>query len=336
MDETIEEILKSADELYENNKFFEASFAYQSAIKKIQGQKVEEVVKNHIKDRLKECIGKSDSEFKTFSTETHLDEAMIAQINEINQDALNKVGDDLKNFPAITFSTTFICSAEKNKETAKKTIPITYQIANVTNFSKDGYLSGNNEDYTPLELWSFETYEMEQLIKVQLHINPIFKKLTNKGIFTTTSFEQLLSSKGLSKNIDDLYVLKQGVNTYILKDYTSAIHIIIPQLENLLLIVFENAGIQTSVIERGKTITKRITLSDRELQGDSLTKLFGKDYCAYLRYVLYSPLGLSLRHKVAHGTIEKEECSESNCNLVLVALFVLLHKIQKITPPTFT
>lgn len=333
MNETLEEILQSADNLYKNSKFFEASFTYQSALKKIQGQKVEESVKNQIKDRLKECISKSDSEFKTFSTETHLDETMIAQINEINENSLAKVGNDLKNFPAITFSTYFICSAEKNEASAKKTIPITYQIANVTNFSKDGYLSGNNEDYTPLELWAFNMYEIEQTMKVHFHINPIFKKITSGGILTNVSFEQLLSSKGLSKSADDLCVLKQGVGTYILKDYISAIHTLIPQLENLLLIVSENAGIQTSVIERGKTITKRITLSDRELQGGSLTELLGKDYCLYLRYVLYSPLGLSLRHKVAHGTIEKVECSESNCNLVLVALFILLNKIQKITPP---
>ncbi len=333
MNETLNEILKNADDLYENSKFFEASFAYQSAIKKIQGQKVDEAVKNHIKDKLKECIGKSGSEFKTFSTETHFDEAMIAQINEVNEQVLSKIGTDLKNFPATTFSTTFICSAKKNEETAQKTIPMTYQIANVTNFSKDGYLSGDNDDYTSLELWGFEIYGMEQAMKILFHINPVFKKLLSGGILTQISFEQLLNSKGLSKDADDLYALKQGIDVYISKDYVSAIHILTPQLENLLLIISENSGVQTTVIERGKTITKRITLSDRELQRESLSELFGKDYCTYLRYVLYSPLGLSLRHKVAHGMIEKVECSESNCNLVLVALFILLHKRQEVTPP---
>ena len=92
----------------------------------------------------------------------------------------------------------------------------------------------------------------------------------------------------------------------------------------------ELADVETTVVERGKTITKKMTLSDRELQGEKMIELFGKDYTFFLRYVLYSPLGLSLRHKVAHGTIKSIECNVGNCNLVLLAIFIALRKIHKI------
>ncbi len=328
--EEIKNEMNRADELYQNGKFFEASFSYQSILKDIKGKKISQEDTDLIKNRLKESILKSKNEYKELSTEVVIDETMIEQINTVNNGIFEKVGNDFSNLLTLIFSTTFIGSLESNEKTTKKTLPLTYQIASFSSHTEQGYLSANNYDYSPIELWSFQTYGMEQMMKVYFHINPILRKLTENKVFDLNSFELVLKNKGLCPNGNELVILKHAIKVYLEKDFISTLHILIPQFENLLLMISENAGIQTTAIERGKTITKRITLSDLSLKSDEMIKIFGKDFCFYLRYVLYSPLGLSIRHKIAHGNIDNAECNENNCNLVLVGLLILLNKVQKI------
>lgn len=328
MEETLEEILKDADILYTENKFFDAVFSYKSALEKVQGKKIERATLEHIKKRLKECIEKSDGEFKELGVEQTINEELISQIHELNEKIILDIGNNLMELPRIVFSPNFIAPFQVY-ENSEKTIPLTYQLANVTVFS-EGYIAGNNEDYTPKDLWGFNMYGITQQLNLQFHVNPILKKLISKEVFTSLNFVELLSSKNLTEMKDGFSILQQGVARYLERDYVSSLHILVPQLENLLLFICELADVETTVIERGKTITKKMTLSDRELQGEKMIELFGKDYTFFLRYVFYSPLGLSLRHKVAHGTIQNIECNISNCNLVLLAIFIALRKIHKI------
>lgn len=328
MEETFEEILKDADGLYTENKFFDAVFSYKSALEKVQGKKIERATLEHIKKRLKECIEKSDREFKTLGVEQKIGEELITQIYELNEKIILDIGNNLIELPRIAFSPNFITPFQVY-ENSEKTIPLTYQIANVTVFS-ESYIAGNNDDYTPKVLWGFNVYGITQQLNLQFHVNPILKKLVSKEVFTSQNFIGLLNSKNLTKTNDAFSILQQGVVRYLERDYVSSLHILVPQLENLLLFMCELADVETTVVERGKTITKKMTLSDRELQGEKMIELFGKDYTFFLRYVLYSPLGLSLRHKVAHGTIKSIECNVGNCNLVLLAIFIALRKIHKI------
>ncbi len=320
--------IKKANDLFESGKFFEASFSYKEILYRTTGKKISKENQHLIKNKLKESILKAKDEYRELHTEMELSEEMIGQVYKINSDIIRKVDKNLHNLLPLTFSTIFICSSEDNESSAKKTLPLSYQITNFSIHTKQGYLLANNDDYTPIELWSFKMYEIGQSIKKDFHINPILKTLTETGVFSLENFSSLLKDKGLEIPENDLDILKYGVSIYLANDFTSALHILVPQFENLLIIVSEKAGIQTTAFERGKTITKRITISDFNLKSDEMTAIFGKDYCYYLRYVLYSPLGLSIRHKIAHGTISQEECTLGNCNLVLLAIFILLNKIQ--------
>ena len=327
--EDIEDEIKKADELYQSGKFFEASFSYQGIIKSTIGKKISNEQKNLIKDRLKECVIKSKSEYKEISTEMNLTPEMIESINKSNNEVIEKVGNNLSSLPKITYSLNFISSAKDIETKSRQNIPLFLQIASMSSVTEEGYVSGNNDDYSPFELNLFHNYKLEQMIKGYLHTNKILKKLIEKEVFSIENFKHLLSEKGLTPNGNELDVLTRGVDAYIKEDFISAIHILVPQFENLLLLVAESAGVQTTVIERGKAITKKVTLSDLSLKSEEMLKVFGKDLCLYLRYSLYSPLGLSIRHKVAHGTITKDECDESNCNLVVVGIFILLDMIHK-------
>lgn len=330
MEEEIEVQLNEADQLYISGKFFEAHFAYQNLIRATMGKKIPVEQKNLIKNRLKECVLRSKNEYKEISTEMNLTPEMIESITRINNETIEKVGGNLLNLTKIAFSVNFISASKDIEEKSNKNIPLFLQIASMSSVTEDGYVSGNNEDYSAFEINLFKNYQMEQTLKGYLHTNYILKKLIDEKIFTTENFRQLLSEKGLTHtDSNDFEILTYGIENYIKQDFISAIHILVPQFENLLLLVAESAGIQTTVIERGKATTKKVTLSDLFLKSEKMLNVFGKDFCLYLRYSLYSPLGLSIRHKIAHGTITKDECSESNCNLVVVSIFILLDMINK-------
>jgi len=254
---------------------------------------------------------------------------MTASINITNDETIKRIGNNLLEVPKIFFSTNFISSSD-GLELRSKKIPLFLQIANVSLFTEDGYISSNNDDYSPFELNLFRNYQMEQTIKAHLHIDPIFKKITEMGVLNVENLNNLFMEKGILLDNVNLNILNHGINTYIKKDFISSLHILIPQFENLFLFIAESSGIQTTAIERGKTVTKKITLSDTSLKSNQMIDVFGKDFCLYLRYLLYSPLGLSIRHKIAHGTIADNECSETNSNLVLIAIFILLNKIEKV------
>lgn len=328
--ESLEDILRSANNLYIKGQFLSASTFYRQALEKIKSKKIDSDTQNLIKNRLNECIKNSSDQFEQFSAESILKPEELMTLNQYNKEVLSEINFDLKNLPKAIHSHTniFIPSFQKNKKRATDTLPLAYQIANVAQYTEDGYVSGNNQDNSPLELWGFKTYQMEQSRRSKFHINPIFKKIVNKNIFTSENFNRLIDSLNIVGNINNVSILKKGISHYIIKDYISAIHILIPQLENLILIFAKKNLIQTDIIERGKTITRGMILSDNNIQGSEFIDLLGEDYCYFLRYVLYSSLGLKLRHKVAHGTILEDDCNEANCNLILVALFTLLHKMN--------
>lgn len=327
--DSLDDILNSANSLYLKGQFLSASTYYRQALENIKGKKIDSDTQNLIKNRLNECIKNSSYQFEQFSAESVLKQEELMALNQFNEEILSEINFDLKNFSKSIYLHTnvFIPSFQENKKIATDTLPLAYQIANVAQYTEDGYISGNNQDNSSLELWGFKNYQMEQPIRSIFHINPIFQKMVDEKIFTSENFNRLIDSLNIEGAINNVSILKKGISHYIIKDYISAIHILMPQLENLILIFAKENGIQTDSIERGKTITKGITLSDTHLQGSGFIDLLGEDYCYFLRYVLYSPLGLRLRHKGAHGTILEDECNETNCNLILVALFILLYNM---------
>ena len=328
---SLDDILNSANTLYLKGEFLNAGICYSLALENIKGKKINSDTQNLIKNRLNECIQKSPGQFQQFQIESVLYEEDINIRNQINEEVLSEINFDLKNLPRAihSHSNIFIPSFEENQKQTSSTFSLINDITDSFKYTKDGYISGNNIDNSSLEMFGFTPYEKEQQKLSTFHINPIFQKMVDEKIFTSENFNGLIDSLNIEGAINNVSILKKGISHYIIKDYISAIHILMPQLENLILIFTKENGIQTDSIERGKTITRGMIFSDNYLQSPEFIDLLGEDYCYFLRYVLYSPLGLRLRHKGAHGTILEDECNETNCNLILVALFILLYNMMQ-------
>ena len=107
-------------------------------------------------------------------------------------------------------------------------------------------------------------------------------------------------------------------------------HVLIPQLEDVLRGTLRRLGGSTTSIHGG--VTREIDL-DQVLSADELGELLGEDMIFYLRYLLVEQLGMNLRNSVAHGLIRKSECTGQVAALVLLSLFRLVaYKADPETP----
>ena len=129
---------------------------------------------------------------------------------------------------------------------------------------------------------------------------------------------------------DAIEILEVGLERYLSGDYVSAMHVLIPQLEDVLRGTLRRLGGSTTSIRGG--VTREIDL-DQVLSADELGELLGEDMIFYLRYLLAEQLGMNLRNSVAHGLIRKSECTGQVAALVLLSLFRLVpYKADPETP----
>ena len=113
-----------------------------------------------------------------------------------------------------------------------------------------------------------------------------------------------------------LDVIKLGLERYFDGDYASALHILVPQLEDVLRGAASYLGGTTTSVRGGVTTEKDL---GQILETPELLKLFGADVIYNLQHTFTEQLGLNLRNRVSHGLVRKVDCTGPNCALVIHA-----------------
>ena len=122
-------------------------------------------------------------------------------------------------------------------------------------------------------------------------------------------------------NQELLEMLDVGIERYLAGDYVSALHVLVPKLEEALRRTLQTLdGATTST--RGD-MTRVIDL-EQVLRAPKLAELLGEDTIFFLKYLLIEQLGDNLRNDVAHGLMRKSDCTPEAASLVLLALLRLV------------
>lgn len=327
------ESIEKASELEKAGEYFASSFYYkealQSAIKDNDSVKIK-FCKNKIVHVNKESI-KSGKDFKEISFEQKINEEDAKKIDEfINRFLLlSDINEVLKK---IGNSIAFCPKLKHVKDTANKTMPVSYAFANLSTISNAGHLvaGGDNCDIG----WLMKMYDISNKILINLYLTPLFKKLLLKNNgeieFSLINFIKYFQGSDIieSKNLD---IINYGLEAYFSGDYISCLHILIPQFESVFLSLSEKCGIDAVALDQKIGIATRTkNLSDKYLSSDEFIKIWGEDLCFQIKFVLFEPLGYKLRHKIAHGEILKEECNFDNCNLIIYFFLVLLGRLRPV------
>lgn len=89
-------------------------------------------------------------------------------------------------------------------------------------------------------------------------------------------------------------------------DFTAAVHVMVPQLENLVRYHLKRAGAKTSTINSDGIETENGLSTLIELE--HAQKIFGPDLCFEIKASFCDPMGPNLRNEVAHGLLDDGAC----------------------------
>ena len=90
------------------------------------------------------------------------------------------------------------------------------------------------------------------------------------------------------------------------RDFGSAIHLLTPQIENIVRVRLQQEGVRTAHTDRSG-ITTENGLSSL-VEHDKFKEVFGEDLAFEIEALLCSPYGANLRNNVAHGLLNDREC----------------------------
>jgi len=142
--------------------------------------------------------------------------------------------------------------------------------------------------------------QMSQNMQITaVFLREVMTKLINKFKLTE---DELVNYLYKSPAFDTLKtgIIQLGLKSYLKNDHLVAIHLLIPQIEDILRRILEAIGGTVLKKSRGGSGFHFKTL-DELLRDEQLVAVFGEDVMLYFRVVLTDQRGWNLRNDVCHG-----------------------------------
>jgi hypothetical protein len=157
---------------------------------------------------------------------------------------------------------------------------------------------------------AFESIFLRQVFKSLIKKYPMFENLCVDYLFRSPIF------------VDDRKsIIGQGVKEYLNGNHTTAVHLLIPQIENALRVLLETAG--GSVLKAARGGGFNLKVLDDLLRDPLLVQVFGEDIVFYFRALLVDPRGWNLRNCVCHGLCDASEFGPSMSDRITHVLLCL-------------
>jgi hypothetical protein len=147
-----------------------------------------------------------------------------------------------------------------------------------------------------------QTYQFRIGLLVQGALLPAFTQIANEHNLTVADFEIIVRRSSIVPT-DRVALYAQGLYYGYTSQYPASIHILLPQIENLVRVHLANSGVATSRIDRG--IEQELGLSAL-MDKPEAEEVFGEDTAFELRALLCGPIGPNLRNEIAHGLADND------------------------------
>jgi hypothetical protein len=143
----------------------------------------------------------------------------------------------------------------------------------------------------------------------------------DSGDLASTEIVNLVKTSGL---MYDWRVFEAGVEHHFQRQYTCAVHTLIPQFENIARIWAQARGIQTKRVKGG--IESEMLLYDLfNPDNDSLQLVMGPGLFHLTHwYMVRSASSFNYRNKVAHGWIALEDCNTGHLSAMTIWLTLMV------------
>ena len=329
----VDKIINKAKEAEDTRSYFISAIYYKEALLialKNNDSKSITLFKNKAVE-MNRKLALSGKDFQKYEFVYELTEKQQSTLQDFLVSIL-KINDIGKLFITIGELQEFMPKLVEVEKLAKKTMPVAYQIATLNTVSADGHnlRGGSDGAYS----WFIQMYDLTQKQILNLYLGRLMDILLKKNpvgkVLTIADFEGYFSKSYLFST-NQLDIIRVGLRKYVEGDFISALHILVPQYESLLLKIISKFGLNIVALDTSIDVaTRTTTLSERDFESDGFKKIFGVDLCRQIKFVLFEPMGYRLRHKIAHGEINQTECNFDNTTIIVYLYLVLLAKFNDI------
>lgn len=197
-------------------------------------------------------------------------------------------------------------------ETLNESFPLQSLFANV-HIASDGRVVHKSQETDAIYGISAPTWrqmvrnlEMKIHVLVQGGLLPALNQLTNEHRASVHDFKFIAAESSIIPR-DRAALVGRGLAHGFNGDFASALHLLTPQLENLVRVHMRNAGVSTSTINANGVETENglTTL----MESDAAVQVFGADIAFEIRALYCGPVGSNLRNVVAHGLVSDSDAS---------------------------
>lgn len=147
----------------------------------------------------------------------------------------------------------------------------------------------------------------------------VVKKLEDEKNISVTDFIKFFEGSEIV-DLDQLAILKSGIENHFRNDYISSIHTLTPQIEGMLRRIFTKKGI--SLLK-----PKQDNIMDSELgsilRKDETVQVLGRDFANYLKIKYVDPTAINQRNEVSHALASKSVFSYPNSLSLIHDLMIM-------------
>jgi hypothetical protein len=165
-------------------------------------------------------------------------------------------------------------------------------------------------------------YEIKYIMQVADVIGVLFSSWQETGELTEEKIISLLPASILTDY--DWRIFEHGLHKHFEKDYVSSVHLLIPQLEDVLRNWAEKVGISPTKLTKGNASAQKL-FNDLTNDSDVQARL-GDNLVRMINWYFVDPQ-FNFRNKVAHGFMAYE-----GCNLELSSIIIWLSLLIAIKP----
>jgi Domain of unknown function (DUF4209) len=111
-------------------------------------------------------------------------------------------------------------------------------------------------------------------------------------------------------------LITEGISAYLAEDWVKAIHVLIPQLEEILRNLLAEIGVPVyKPVRNNPGVTDVKNMGD-VLSDERIKEVIGEDRWRYLSVLYIDRRGINLRNQIAHGLVNQEGFNPSTADLV--------------------
>ncbi len=148
-----------------------------------------------------------------------------------------------------------------------------------------------------------------------------WRQLIKAGMSTETIMQYIDGSPLFTE--DRVSLVRKGIVAHFNGDFVQSIHVLIPQIERVLVrLTFDLGGTSVKSHRSGRAVTQAKSLNDA-LNDEAVIKFLGPDLRMYLVATLSHPKGINIRNNVCHGLWTENAFSKCVSERVLHVLLSL-------------